>query len=234
MNLSIKLLSSLIALRQIGPIGAELDPNLPWDNLADRLSAKASLLPKVSNQDYLDECYPEFQKPFVERRVEVLESEPSGLCLHPFSCAFENCVPFESEPNGMEWMDPSNPLFSVPSAVVFPANAGDVVAVVEFAMENGVELSVKNSGHNQAGASGKKDTLLVNTQRYAEYASTGIVECTNTAILVERANNIIVNKDLSNQACLMAVARDKKAYIRVGGVSQRNGFLFLYFTDFLV
>ena len=45
----------------------------------------------------------------------------------------------------------------------------------------------------------------------------GIVECTNTAILMERTNNVVVNQDLDNQACLLATARGKPAFVRVGG-----------------
>jgi len=211
-----KLLCSLVALRQIGIVdSAELDdPNLPWGNLIDRLSASATLLQKTSNQDYVDECYPEYRdKTLFERSVRNLESQPSGLCLHALSCAFENCFPFEDVTSNItEWLDPSNTRYNVPSSVIFPAVAGDVVAVVEFAVDNGLELSVKNSGHNQAGASSKKDTLLVNTQRYKAYAPTGIVECSDID-----GNEGVVNQDLSNQACQMALARDKNAFIRVGG-----------------
>jgi len=211
MTQSIKLLFSLVALRRIDPVMSD-DRNVPWDNLIGRLSVNATLLQATSNQDYVDECYPEYRdKPWEERSVTTLESQPSGLCLHALSCAFENCAPYKSDPVGVEeWLDPSNPLYNVPSSVIFPAVAGDVVAVVEFATDNGLELSVKNSGHNQAGASSKKDTLLVNTQRYAEYASDGIVECSDI-------DGNVINQDLSNQACLMVLARDKNAFIRVGG-----------------
>ena len=212
MTQSIKLVFSLVALRRIDlVVSDDLGPNLPWDNLIDRLSVNATLLQATSNQDYVVECYPEYKKASENRSLTTLENQPSGLCLHALSCAFENCAPYKSDPVGVEeWIDPSNPLYNVPSSVIFPAVAGDVVAVVEFATDNGLELSVKNSGHNQAGASSKKDTLLVNTQRYAEYASNGIVECSDI-------DENVINQDLSNQACLMALARDKNAFIRVGG-----------------
>ena len=121
-----------------------------------------------------------------------------------------------------EWLDPTNPAYNLPPKVLLPRTAGDVVAAVEFAKAHGVEISIKNSGHSYAGSSTKANTLLVNMNQYKRYAfddkkTNGIVECTNTAILMERTNNIIVNQDLSNQACLLAVARGKNAYIRVGG-----------------
>jgi len=121
-----------------------------------------------------------------------------------------------------EWLDPTNPAYNLPPKVLLPRTAGDVVAAVEFAKAHGVEISIKNSGHSYAGSSTKANTLLVNMNQYKRYAfddkeTNGIVECTNTAILMERTNNIIVNQDLSTQACLLAVARGTNAFIRVGG-----------------
>ena len=120
------------------------------------------------------------------------------------------------------WMDPTNPAYNIPAKVLFPRNAGDVVAAVEFAKMHGVEISVKNSGHSYSGSSTKADTLLLNMRDYERYAfddkeMMGIVECTNTAMLMERTSNIIVNQDLSNQACVLATARGKPAFVRVGG-----------------
>eukprot|EP00751_Fragilariopsis_kerguelensis_P043761 CAMPEP_0170985276 /NCGR_PEP_ID=MMETSP0736-20130129/5382_1 /TAXON_ID=186038 /ORGANISM="Fragilariopsis kerguelensis, Strain L26-C5" /LENGTH=407 /DNA_ID=CAMNT_0011409173 /DNA_START=352 /DNA_END=1572 /DNA_ORIENTATION=+ len=114
-----------------------------------------------------------------------------------------------------DWMDPAYLPFNIPSSVLFPAVAGDVVAAVKFAGDNGLEFSVKNSGHNYAGASGKKDTLLVNTFRYKKYAPTGIVECAADGVSSPEEGQ--VDQDLANQACLLALARKKEAFIRVGG-----------------
>ena len=117
-------------------------------------------------------------------------------------------------PTVEEWMDPTNPTFNTPTAVLHPAVAGDVVAAVRFAGENGLELSVKASGHNYAGASGKKNTLLVNTFRYKKYSPTGIVECSTDDISSPKEGE---DQDFADQACRLALARGKKAFIRVGG-----------------
>jgi FAD/FMN-containing dehydrogenase len=89
--------------------------------------------------------------------------------------------------------------------VVFPTSAGDIVSVVEFAQANMVELSVKNTGHHYAGASGKKDTLLVNMRDFKKYSSEGIVDCSSVAV------------DDSDNACKYAIGRNVPGYIRVGG-----------------
>jgi len=120
-----------------------------------------------------------------------------------------------------EWVSPEFPAFDIPSSVLFPANAGDVKAAVYFAGENGLELSVKASGHNYAGASGKKDTLLVNTFRYKKYSPTGIVECTANDIFLPKVTQApkggLLEKNLYNQPCDLVLARGKNAFVRVGG-----------------
>ena len=82
--------------------------------------------------------------------------------------------------------------------------------IFEFARKHNIEISVKNSGHSYSGASSKKDTLLVNMNRFTHYAPGGITDC---AALSDTA----VADDLSNQACLLALARGKPGVIRVGG-----------------
>eukprot|EP00984_Skeletonema_dohrnii_P038653 scaffold42154_cov322-Skeletonema_dohrnii-CCMP3373.AAC.1 len=107
--------------------------------------------------------------------------------------------------------DPTNPSLDLPSKVLFPVVASDVVAAVNFAMEHGLEISVKNSGHSYQGASSKKDTLLLNMNRYIHYAPTGITDC-DPSIL-----DTTVAEDLSNQPCLLSLAKNKSSMIRVGG-----------------
>lgn len=207
--------------------------DIPWQDLKDALSAEATLLP-ASNQDYIDQCYPEFES--ANRNFTRLINQPSGLCLFGLSCGFENCFPPGSDwdnwsaikalkfenlttplkdlnidiPLVEEWMDPDYSTFNVPNSVLFPAVAGDVVAAVKFARDNSLGVSVKNSGHSYTGASGKKDTLLVNTHKYKKYSPTGIAECSTKDIS-------LLGPDLANQACLLALSRGKKAYVRVGG-----------------
>ena len=100
-------------------------------------------------------------------------------------------------------LDPlSNPSYDIPSKVLFPMVAGDIVAAVEFGRNHSVELSVKNSGHHYAGASTKKDTLLINMYHFEKYSPTSIVDCSN---------------NFFNSLCDYANARNVPGYIRVGG-----------------
>ena len=107
--------------------------------------------------------------------------------------------------------DESNLRLNLPYKVVFPANASDVLHIIEFAKKYNIEISVKNSGHSYSGSSSKKNTLLINMNRFTQYASGGITEC--DAALFDTT----VADDLSNQACLLALARGKPGVIRVGG-----------------
>lgn len=95
--------------------------------------------------------------------------------MQAFNCAFEECLPFPADemttdqraaeaiplvfgnyptfgnpigPQCAEWHDPSNPMYNLPSKVLFPRVAGDVIAAIKFAKEHSVEISVKNSGHS--------------------------------------------------------------------------------------
>lgn len=55
-----------------------------------------------------------------------------------------------------DWVkDPTNPSSNLPMKAIFPQNAQDVVAAVNFARENGIKISIKNSGHDYAGRSTK-------------------------------------------------------------------------------
>lgn len=185
------------------------DPNLPWETFKNTLSSAASLV-KATPQDYIDQCSPEFLKDPFNRSNDVLEEQPSGVCMDQLACGFENCVPFASAELPEEpatWLVPDNPRFNIPNAVLFPAVANDIVTAVKFAGQHNLELSVKNSGHNHAGASTKKDTLLVNMRRnFTGYSPTGIVECNNTSNMEQPP----IEKDLRNQPCNLALARNKE------------------------
>ena len=219
--------------------------SIPWDNLIDQLSAD-DILNAASNQDYYDQCYDLAFETSLSGEIFDWVNQPAGVCMAHMFCGFKDCLPVKRnqilspadnlgapgddfQRNSEEWlafllgdegqklMDPRNTLYEIPSTVLFPQVVGDVVAAITFAGDNGIELSVKASGHHFTGASTKKGTLLVNTARFKRYSSTGIVECTDIAELLELANNATMNQDLSNQACLLALARKKNAYIRVGG-----------------
>jgi len=108
--------------------------------------------------------------------------------------------------------DDSNPSLNLPSIVLFPVVASDVVAAILFAKANNVEISVKNSGHSYPGASQKKGTLLLNMNRYTQYSPTGIVDC-DVSMVVDGS----IAADIIKQPCALSVAKDKSAYVRVGG-----------------
>jgi len=146
--------------------------------------------------------------------------------MNQLFCGFYNCnpVPNSEASVKMKWaameaglvnqdlsfLDGGNPQYNLPNVVLFPKVAGDVYAAVIFAMEHGIEISVKNSGHHYQGASTKANTLHLNMNHYARYASElgGLVECTEEEDL---------DATLENQPCLLALARGKEAHIRVGG-----------------
>ena len=110
--------------------------------------------------------------------------------------------------------DFDNPQYNLPTKVLFPAVAGDVVAAIKFAKEHNLELSVKNSGHSYTSASSKGDTLLINMKRYYQYATNdGIVDCDSDA-----SDYSVTDSDdaLANQPCRLSLAKNKDAVLRVG------------------
>src|SRR3954449_8633336 len=52
-----------------------------------------------------------------------------------------------------------------PGAVVLAESAGDVVAVVEFARENGMRVAPQGTGHNAGAMKLLADTILLKTNR---------------------------------------------------------------------
>eukprot|EP00984_Skeletonema_dohrnii_P001957 scaffold662_cov124-Skeletonema_dohrnii-CCMP3373.AAC.1 len=208
--------------------------DLDWAALTSKLSSSASLI-DTSYDDYADECMPEFSEPSPTNHALI--DQPSGMCLPHLYFGWGTSWPRPSENGHMnqtvdqllqdidytypEWnppadlerwtSDPTNPSLDLPSKVLFPVFASDVVAAVNFAKEHGLEISLKNSGHSYQGASSKKDTLLLNMNRYTHYAPTGIMDC-DASIL-----DTTVAEDLSNQPCLLTLAKGKSSLIRVGG-----------------
>ncbi len=169
--------------------------------------------------------------------MHALIDQPSGMCFHSYFFGWTMAWPRPNDNGHMNETfnrftedflpafmsnelddtmqgfisDETNPSLDLPSKVLFPKVASDVVKTVQFAKEHGIVLSVKNSGHSYAGSSSKKNTLLLNMNRYTHYAPDGITDC-DTALL-----DSAVADDLSNQACLLALARGKSSVIRVGG-----------------
>ena len=217
--------------------------DLPWAVLESQLASPDTSLIDTSNADFIDQCTSEFlDKPDPYTRTNhALIEQPSGLCMSTMFCAYVGCNPNPSggtnvtladrigELNGPEgpkeevfyWaLDPTNPSFNLPSKVLFPSDATDVIAAVNFARTNGLELSVKNSGHSYLGASTKRDTLLVNMMQFPRYATTSITDCTTTtagSTSSSTASTGTASEDFDDQPCTLAVARGKPAYVRVGG-----------------
>lgn len=214
-------------------------PDLDWGSLEAQLSSTATLI-DTSFADFQRECVPEFaDKPWPERTNHALIDQPSGMCVDQLFCAYERCYhrpdadghanttlsqrlsdtadTFSASwdalsPESQGWLeDPANPALNLPSKVLFPVVASDVVAAVNFARENGLEISVKNSGHSFMGASTKRDTLHINMNRFTQYAPTSVVDCAASA------PGFPTEEDLRDQPCTLAVARAKPGYIRVGG-----------------
>jgi hypothetical protein len=207
--------------------------DLDWDDLASKLSPSASII-DTSFQDYKEECLPEFLEP--RPTAHGLIDQPSGMCLTHGLIGWEMQWPRPSDDGHLSQtfdqlfqdndgtdasveqtmgfaFDETNPSLNLPSKVLFPAVASDVVVAVQFAKKNNVEISVKNSGHSYSGSSSKKNTLLLNMNHYVHYAPDGITDCDVDAALLDTT----VAKDLSNQACLLSLAKNKSSLIRVGG-----------------
>jgi FAD/FMN-containing dehydrogenase len=204
--------------------------DLNWTELESKLSPSAALI-DTSFTDFRDQCIPEF---YEERPTNhALIDQPSGMCLPHLLLGWEAGVwmnqlgfgPFmQMKPldtvMGFEG-DDTAPIpvvgdeftrsLNLPHKVVFPAHASDVLLIILFAKKHKIEISVKNSGHSYSGASSKKNTLLMNMNRFTHYAPGGITDCVAALLGTSVAD------DLSNQACLLALARGKPGVIRVGG-----------------
>ena len=208
---------------------------IPWSDLKDQLPSTVRMVDSPSALDYIDQCL-DLTPPLGEPPKDVLAyyeeldfNMTAGLCLGAtYLNGFQQSNPYGQIEKTVtlderfQWFlsyshltvedpvfDPSNPSFDIPMTTVFPQTPGDVVTVVKFAKQHNIELSVKNSGHSYKGASQKKDTLLLNMQEFAKYSSNatngGLVECT------------VIDDDDTDLPCKLASARNKRAYLRVGG-----------------
>jgi len=133
-----------------------------------------------------------------------------------------------SNPDGFI-LDATNPSLDLPTKVLFPVVASDIINAINFAKEHSLEISVKNSGHSYQGASSKKDTLLLNMNKFTQYSPTGITDCDSSDIL-----DSDIAGDLSNQACHLSIAKDKPAVIRVGGGENFGELIQVYISSLLL
>lgn len=239
-RLLLPLLPITLGFASASASSSEWRGDLDWAHITSKLSSGASLI-DTSYENYKEECFPEFfeQRPSNHGLID----QPSGMCLPHLYLGWEMAWPRPSDNGHLnqtynqwkqdisdittsppEWFlfgssehmssfldDPSNPSLNLPFKVLFPAVASDVVVAIQFAKEHGIEISVKNSGHSYQGASSKKNTLLLNMNHYTHYAPTGITDC-DASIL-----DNTVAEDLSNQPCLLSLAKNKSSLIRVGG-----------------
>lgn len=155
--------------------------------------------PRPSNNGHLSETYDQYFQDF----WAIFLADARGKEL-PESFDPANADSFVQ--------DPSNPSLNLPSMVLFPVVASDVVAAIQFAKEHALEISVKNSGHSFTGSSSKKNTLHLNMNRYIQYAPTSITDC--DASIIDKP---YFAEDLSDQPCHLSFAKHKSATIRVGG-----------------
>ena len=190
-----------------------------WNQLSSQLSNGAFQVSEVD--DWLDQCVHPFaanlnvSDPSDLIRTYQLLEEPSGMCMVHVNCAYKECegpfLEFGFSYNSSVYTDyilKSAKGLDLPDATVHPIHVGDVSKAIKFAAENKIEVSVKTSGHSYTGASTKKGSILLNLSRLQKYSPSGsIVEC-DTGDLLEGA---------FQEACSLALARDKTAFVRVGG-----------------
>ena len=211
--------------------------DLDWASLEAKLSPSASLI-DTGFSDFQEQCLPEFRdKTAFDRTNHELIDQPSGLCVSQMLCAYERCWArpevasrtqaqraldepglfddydsLSAETQG--WLsNPQNPSLNLPSKVMFPSVASDVVHAIRFAKENGLEISVKNSGHSLIGASTKKDTLHINMNRFVEYSATNVVGCESSVV----GASIARSSSLEDQPCDLVNARNTPGFVRAGG-----------------
>ena len=238
--------TSFLAAAAADPTGSWRS-GLNWEELESKLSPLAALI-DTSFDDFKNQCISEFYKDSPTNHALI--DQPSGMCLPNLLNGWEaeswyaqqpsagtplktldTVMGFEVEgddttPSPIEG-DASNLRLNLPYKVVFPSVASDLVHIIEFAKKHKIEISVKNSGHSYSGSSSKGNTLLVNMNRYTHYAPGGITDCDASLLGSEVAD------DLSNQACLLALARGKPGVIRVGG-GENFGKSFTFLLDYLV
>ena len=116
----------------------------------------------------------------IQRSNFYLIAEHSGLCADSFACAFDKChssywgaegvkplqcLLFGNDPEtnsdipdlqnqtfdeAMQTCGVTAPL-ALRGSITFPKTAKDVVAAVEFAIDNGLQISIKSTGHCYTG-----------------------------------------------------------------------------------
>ena len=135
--------------------------DLDWTELESELSPSASLI-DTSLETYSEECLPEFSEPSPTHHALI--DQPSGMCLPHLITAWDlsqvNMTKIFQDflDSGLQIcsmiQDFSNvePDYNLPSKVLFPSVASDVIHAIRFAEKHNLEISIKNSGHSYSGA----------------------------------------------------------------------------------
>lgn len=203
----------------------EASPDTPWEDLRILLSAPHILTqPKVD--DWKEQCLKQLVKDSdIEVSNWLLFNQSSGICLDHLSCIYENCSwpfvppgrsPFPNNTNPSVILQPFDDtdvhegIMKLPSRVLHPRHASDIVKAVQFCKNHSVGITVKVAGHSYFGASTAKNTLLIKmSSHYPTYAADGYLkECRKVDIASYSALSM---------ACKLALARKKNAILRVGG-----------------
>ena len=71
----------------------------------------------------------------------------NGVCIHAHDCRYEFCTEGQS--------------YDLPSYTVDVRTDDDITAVLEFAMEHGIPVSVKTTGHSYTGSSTQAGSVLI-------------------------------------------------------------------------
>ena len=198
-----------------------------WNQLSSQLSEDAFQVSKPN--DWLTQCiHPFADLNFTDATTlkvsnyQLLE-QPSGMCMCHAVCAYKECVgPFKNpyyprtvlqydSYDSAKYTDESLKNaegLDLPDAIVHPIHVGDISEAIKFAAANKIEVSVKTTGHSYTGASMKAGSILLNLSKLKKYSPNGsIVECGTSGVL----------EGASEQSCKLALARNKTAFVRVGG-----------------
>jgi len=215
--------------------------SLDWSSLQSKLSSP-DIFGETNLDEFIDQCAvpfdlargTNFQKDdgsYWEVSNYQLIEQSSGLCMDTLDCAYDECKgplmdgyegtayafyhyissPIPAVPGAPIVTDDqlkASDALNLPAAVVHPQHVGDVSEAVKFALQNDLTVSVKTSGHSWAGSSTVKDSLLLNLRQLPKYSPHGsLKECQFESDL----------EGAFEDACKLAIARDKPAILRVGG-----------------
>ena len=134
----------------------------------------------VDNNDWLQQCAETFKEhlpDFNDGHGRVMYSnfrliaEPAGLCADHLSCAFHKChgsvgggtydyssmacLLNQTDLSSASYEDVAEtcnfPPSELPKSITFPKTAADAVGAIKYAIENGLQVSIKSTGHSYTG-----------------------------------------------------------------------------------